>query len=157
MWQEVITRCDRCYIVWHYYKVRRNKGRYVNFDLVHPKTENLVLHNARFKCEVFNFENLKALALCGVSKKMSLICMYDLQYCHYWAKVKYLKLSDLYCDHAFVIWNVYVIVHIKSQDVYVRKHLKDECDDAGENFWKMPNMHWAYLFFKKYKMFQLSL
>ena len=60
--------------------------------------ENLVLHNAKFRCKEFNFKNLKTLELSGVLKEMSLICMYDLHYC---AEVENLKLSDLYCDHAF--------------------------------------------------------
>lgn len=74
------------------------EARYINLNLAHTKMENLVLHNAKFRCKEFNFKNLKTLELSGVLKEMSLICMYDLHYC---AEVENLKLSDLYCDHAF--------------------------------------------------------
>ena len=74
------------------------EARYINLNLAQSKIENLVLHNARFRCKAFNFKNLKTLELSGVLKEMSLVCMYDLHYC---AEVENLKLSDLYCDHAF--------------------------------------------------------
>ena len=74
------------------------EARYINLNLAQSKMENLVLHNARFRCKAFNFKNLKTLELSGVLKEMSLSCMYDLDFC---AEVENLKLSDLYCDHAF--------------------------------------------------------